>query len=54
MIRFERDYCREICSRCGTSCPTGAIESLPLEEKNLRKIAIAKIDDPARRLSWDG
>jgi ferredoxin len=53
MISFEVDYCRQDCNSCGQNCPTGAIESLSLEDKNLRKMAIAKVDDPACRLSWD-
>ena len=53
MIGFEEEYCRPDCNRCGKSCPTGAIESLPLEEKNLRKIAFPEVDHPNCRLAWD-
>ena len=34
------------CNACGLSCPTGAIAALSVEEKNRRKIGLAKIDLP--------
>ena len=44
VLRFDGDYCREDCRACGLSCPSGAIERLPLAEKNRRAIGIARID----------
>jgi ferredoxin len=36
--------CREDCRQCTQVCPSGAIESLSLEEKNERKIGIARVE----------
>jgi len=44
VLRFDGDYCREECRACGLSCPSGAIERLPLAEKNRRLIGTAHID----------
>jgi len=44
VVRFGDDYCREDCRACGLSCPSGAIERLPLAEKNRRAIGVARID----------
>ena len=32
------------CNACGRECPTGAIANLPLDEKNSRRIGLARID----------
>jgi ferredoxin len=43
-LRFDSDYCREDCSRCGQACPTGAIQRLDLASKRRRIIGIARLD----------
>ena len=43
-LRFEDDYCREDCCRCGAVCPSGAIAKLSLPEKRRRVIGTAKVD----------
>jgi ferredoxin len=60
MISFESErahfppenYCRQDCNRCGQCCPVGAIEALPLEEKNRRKIGLARVDLSACHLKF--
>jgi ferredoxin-type protein NapF len=43
-LRFDTDSCLQTCNECGQICPTGAIEALPLAEKNERKIGLARIE----------
>ena len=40
----EIGYCEYNCTLCGNACPTGAIKSLPLREKQKIKLGIAKVD----------
>ena len=44
--------CDQTCNLCGQVCPTGAIRSLPLEEKRNAKLGTATIDRE-RCLVWD-
>jgi ferredoxin len=41
---FDVGYCREDCNACGRVCPSGAIASLPLEEKRQRIIGVAEVE----------
>jgi MauM/NapG family ferredoxin protein len=43
-LRFDDDYCREDCHRCGMVCPSGAIVRLSLPEKRRRVLGPAKVD----------
>ena len=43
--------CDQTCALCGTVCPTGAIRTLPLEEKKHAKLGTAAIDT-GRCLVW--
>jgi ferredoxin-type protein NapF len=43
-LRFESGYCLENCNRCTQVCPSGAITSLSVTDKNRIKIGIAKIN----------
>lgn len=43
--------CDQTCALCGTVCPTGAIRTLPLEEKKYAKLGTAAIDT-GRCLVW--
>jgi MauM/NapG family ferredoxin protein len=40
----EIGYCEYNCTLCGHSCPTGAIERLPLEKKRLARLGTAIVD----------
>jgi len=40
----EIGYCEYNCTMCGTVCPTGAIPSLPLSEKQKTKLGLAQFD----------
>ena len=42
-MRTDGAYCEQYCNACSQVCPTGAIASLSLEEKQQRKIATASI-----------
>ncbi len=44
VIRFNREYCNEKCNACTKACPSGALQSLDLEEKNRYLIGLAKVD----------
>lgn len=44
--------CEEQCALCGRVCPTGAIRSLPLEEKRFAKIGTAIIER-RKCLAWE-
>lgn len=44
VLDFSGGYCHETCNRCNEACPSGAIERLPLAEKNRRVIGRAKIN----------
>lgn len=37
-------YCDHMCNRCGQVCPTQAIEPLPIDEKQSRRIGLAAFD----------
>ncbi len=43
-LQFDTDSCLQTCNECGQNCPTGAIEALPLAEKNERVIGLARIE----------
>lgn len=47
----ETGYCEYNCNLCGQVCPTHAIVSLPLKEKNLQKIGTAHFDK-TRCIPW--
>ena len=47
LLRFDADYCREDCQRCGQVCPSGAIARLPLAEKRRRIIGPAEVNTDA-------
>jgi ferredoxin len=44
-IRYERDYCKKECNACTTVCPSGALQSLNLEQKNKYIIGKASVDN---------
>jgi ferredoxin-type protein NapG len=44
VIRYETDYCSEECNACTTACPSGALQSLNLEQKNRYVIGTASVD----------
>lgn len=37
--------CEPSCSNCGQVCPTGAIRALPLEEKRVARIGLARVNE---------
>ena len=43
-LRFDDDYCREDCVRCGEVCPSGALVPLALEEKRQVKLGRPRVD----------
>jgi ferredoxin len=43
-LRFDRDYCREGCCRCGPVCPSGALAKLALTNKREYIIGLARVD----------
>lgn len=45
--RHEGAFCRYGCTNCSDVCPTGAIKSLPIQEKRRQKIANVYIDRDA-------
>ncbi len=46
-LRFDKDWCLDTCNECGRTCPTGTIASLPLAEKNERRIGLASVEQAA-------
>ena len=44
VLRFDDDYCREGCFRCGQVCPSGALARLPLASKRQYVIGLARVD----------
>ena len=44
VVRYETDYCKEECNACTTVCPSGALQSLNLEQKNRYVIGKASVD----------
>ena len=44
VVRYETDYCKQECNACTTVCPSGAIQSLSLEQKNRYVIGKASVD----------
>jgi ferredoxin len=44
VIRYETNYCKEECNACTTVCPSGALQSLNLEQKNKYIIGKASVD----------
>jgi len=44
VLRYETDYCNEECYACTRVCPSGAIQSLNLEQKNGYVIGRAQLD----------
>jgi ferredoxin-type protein NapF len=43
-LRFDRDYCREDCSRCTEVCPTGALVALAPRDKLTVPLGFPRID----------
>ena len=44
VVRYKSDYCKEDCNACTTVCPSGALQSLSLEQKNRYVIGKARVD----------
>jgi len=44
VVRYKTDYCKEECNACTTVCPSGALQSLNLEQKNRYVIGKARVD----------
>ena len=44
VVRYEMDYCKEECNACTRVCPSGALQSLNLEQKNRYVIGTASVD----------
>ena len=51
VLKFDRGYCNEWCSKCVDVCPTAALRRLSLEQKRLTAIGTARIDK-SLCLSW--
>ncbi len=43
-IRFETDYCKEDCNACTKACPSGALQTLNLEQKHKYVIGLARVN----------
>jgi ferredoxin len=43
-LDFEKSFCNYDCRRCGEACPTGAIANLPLADKQLTSIGVARFN----------
>jgi ferredoxin len=43
-LDFDQAYCNYDCRRCGEACPTGAIANLPLADKQLASIGLARFN----------
>jgi ferredoxin-type protein NapF len=43
-IVYDKDYCREDCTRCTQTCPSGALRALPLKQKTAYLIGEALLD----------
>jgi len=50
--RFEGSYCEQYCNECLLVCPTGALRSLSLEQKQQQKLGTASIIREAC-LAWE-
>ena len=44
VLSFEKDYCREDCTRCTLLCPSGALAEVAAESKPDIHIGLAKVD----------
>ncbi len=44
VVRYEMNYCDEECNACTAVCPSGALQSLNLEQKNRYVIGKASVD----------
>ena len=44
VVRFEKEYCLEDCNACTQVCPSGALQSLSLEQKHHHIIGEALVD----------
>jgi len=44
VVRYETNYCNEECNACTSVCPSGALQSLNLEQKNRYVIGKASVD----------
>jgi ferredoxin len=44
VVRYETDYCNEECNACTSVCPSGALQSLSLAQKNKYVIGKASVD----------
>ncbi|MBN1817843.1 MAG: 4Fe-4S dicluster domain-containing protein [Sedimentisphaerales bacterium] len=44
VLRFEKDYCLENCTRCTQACPTGALSRITIAQKPNIKIGKARVD----------
>jgi MauM/NapG family ferredoxin protein len=44
VLTFEKDYCRQDCTRCTDVCPSGALARVPLEAKPAIKIGLPRVD----------
>lgn len=51
LLVSRRGACDPACNACGTVCPTGAIQRMPLEEKQWAKVGTAVVQ-PGLCLAW--